>query len=133
MDAAAINLPEVVAEFTPVFWDYEDALLRHDVARLNAFFWPTPAVLRYGITEHSLGIDALRAYRAAAAPVNPGRRLRQVHITTFGHDMAMASTEFTAPDTHLVGRQSQSWVKLEGRWLITSAHVSLIDPALLGE
>jgi hypothetical protein len=126
-----VDMPEVLAEFMPVFWAYEDALLRHDVAALNAFFWPSASVLRYGITEHSQGIAALMAYRASAAPVNPQRQLLRTQINTFGHTFATANTEFTAPDSTLIGRQSQSWVKMDGRWLISSAHVSLIDPAFL--
>jgi len=132
MMTPALNLPDVLAEVTAAFTDYESALLAHDVAALNDFFWASPAVLRYGITEHSHGIEALRQYRAQASPVNPERRLLRTQIETFGESCAVANTEFTAPDSSLIGRQSQTWIKMDGRWLIVSAHVSMIDPALIG-
>ena len=49
-------------------------------------------------------------------------------ITTFGSDFAVASTLFyraSAPGK--VGRQMQTWVRLDGRWQIVAAHVSMID------
>lgn len=131
MGAEPINLPEVVAEVRAVFEAYEAALLRNDLAALDAFFWHGAQVLRYGIAEHSLGIEGLRRYRAEAPPVDPRRQLHGTVITTFGRDAASACTEFSAPGNSLRGRQTQSWVRLEGGWKIVAAHVSMVDPAVL--
>jgi hypothetical protein len=126
-----VNLPEVVAEVRAEFELYEAALLHHDLAALDAFFWHGPQVLRYGVAEHSLGIDGLRRYRGEAPPVDPRRRLRGTVITTFGYDTASVCTEFVAPGTPLLGRQTQSWVRFAGGWKIVAAHVSMVDPAAL--
>jgi hypothetical protein len=53
-------------------------------------------------------------------------RLGRTVITTFGRDFATASTEFFFADIDRVGRQSQSWVRLDGDWRIASAHVSFM-------
>ena len=47
-------------------------------------------------------------------------------ITTYGEDFAVCSTEFTRPGSERIGRQQQSWVKLDGRWRIVAAQVSLM-------
>lgn len=124
-----INLPEVLAEVQSAFQTYEAALLRNDREALVGFFWHSPDVVRYGITEHSLGIDGMRRYRGQAAPVHPQRQLRGTVVTTFGRDAASVCTEFGAPDTPLLGRQTQSWIRFDDGWKIVAAHVSLADPA----
>jgi hypothetical protein len=49
-------------------------------------------------------------------------------ITTFGSDFAVASTLFyRASASGKVGRQIQTWVRLDGRWQIVAAHMSMID------
>lgn len=53
-------------------------------------------------------------------------------ITSFGSENATVSTEFSSDATALLGRQMQTWARLEGRdtfhlgWRIVAAHVSLI-------
>jgi hypothetical protein len=103
-----INLPEVVAEVRAVFERYEAALLQNDSGALSDFFWNSDTVLRFGLAEHIQGIAAIRRYRVQAPGVNPGRRLRGTVISCFGRDVASVCTEFTAPDTALLGRQTQS-------------------------
>jgi hypothetical protein len=66
-----------------------------------------------------------------APGVNPGRRLRGTVISCFGRDVASVCTEFTAPDTALLGRQTQSWIRFDEGWKIVAAHVSMVDPATL--
>jgi hypothetical protein len=124
-----VDLPEVLAEVRAAFEAYEAALLRHDLAVLDAFFWHGAEVLRYGVAEHSLGIEGLRRYRAEAPPVDPRRQLHRTVIKTFGRDAASACTEFTSPATPLLGRQTQTWIRLAGGWKIVAAHVSMVDPA----
>lgn len=128
MEPEQINRPEALASLRAAFDAYETALLRHDVAALDAFFDDDPQTVRYGVAELGYGIEAIRRYRAAAAPVHPGRRLRNAVIRSFGDDFGSVCCEFLAPDTALVGRQTQTWVRKAGAWRIVAAHVSLLDP-----
>jgi hypothetical protein len=122
-----INLPDVVAEVQTAFHDYEDALIRHDVAALDRWFWYSPETVRYGVAENLLGGEEIRQYRQACAPVHPSRLLQRTVITTFGRDYATVSTEFTADDSERPGRQMQTWVRFENDWRVVAAHVSLIQ------
>lgn len=133
MESDQINRPEVLASLRAAFNAYEAALLRHDVAALDAFFHDDPQTLRYGVAELDYGIAAIRSYRAAAAPVHPQRQLRKLVIGSYGDDTGSACCEFLAPDTAMIGRQSQTWVRIDGAWRIVAAHVSLLDPATLRE
>jgi hypothetical protein len=127
-----VNRPEVVAQVSAAFADYERALLDHDIETMNALFWQTPHTVRYGIAEIQLGGDAIRVWRATCVPVPSSRRLHRTVVTTFGGDYATVSTEFTSDATPQLGRQMQTWARLgadtdAGRgWKIVAAHVSLI-------
>ncbi len=123
----AINVAEVVAEVRDVFLQYEVALLANDVNALNDFFLDSPHTVRYGLTEHSHGAAAIRAYRKQASPVDPRRTLNNIVITTIGHDAASVCTEFSIPGSERVGRQTQSWVRTRDGWKIIAAHVSAIQ------
>jgi|SRR5579859_2472757 len=127
MKADQINRPAVVAEIGRVFEAYEAALKRNDAAALNEFFWDDPRALRYGISEHNLGIDEIRRWRNAAPAVPATRRLRGTQIVTFGADAASVSTEFTTNHTSGLGRQTQIWMRFDCGWRIVAAHVSVID------
>ena len=122
---ACINLPEVVAELEQVFAQYEDALVRHDLEALDRFFWDHPATVRYGVAENLYGSEEIRAYRRAAAPVHPGRRIMRKAVSSFGSDAGTVSVEFTAPDSEAIGRQMQTWVRLREGWRVVAAHVSM--------
>mgnify|MGYP003703571067 CR=1 FL=1 len=126
MDDLNINLPDVVAEVTALFEAYEAALMSNDVNGLNAFFWDSPLVTRYGIADKQLGHSALVAYREGVPAPQFTRQLRGTRITTFGTDTAVAMTEFVRSDTDLRGFQTQTWIRLPDGWKIVSAHVSMI-------
>ncbi|HVE07515.1 MAG TPA: oxalurate catabolism protein HpxZ [Paraburkholderia sp.] len=135
--APELNRPEVVAQVKAAFEAYERALLVNDVATMNQLFWSAPETVRYGIAEVQHGGAAIRRWREACEPVPASRRLHRTVITTFGDDYATVSTEFTSDATPLLGRQMQTWVRLEatdavaamrfGGWTIVAAHVSLIE------
>jgi hypothetical protein len=127
----AVNIPEVVAELRTEFERYEAALLRNDIAVLNDRFWNSPETVRFGMAEHSRGIEAVRAARAALAPVPAGRKLQATVITTFGRDAGSVCTEFSTPGSTLIGRQTQTWIRFDCGWRIVAAHVSAADPARL--
>ena len=128
MNDPEINLPEVVAEVTVVFARYEDALVMNRVEVLDELFWASPATVRYGAGENLIGIDAIRAFRAARPSVGLARTLDATVITTFGRDFATAMTEFRRAGNPAIGRQSQTWVRFAAGWRVVAAHVSLLAP-----
>ena len=127
-----VNKPEIVAEVTAAFVEYERALVDNDIDTMNALFWHTPETVRYGIAEIQHGGDAIRAWRERCEPVPTSRKLHRTVVTTFGTDFATVSTEFTSDATSLLGRQMQTWARVgeageaHHGWKIVAAHVSLI-------
>jgi hypothetical protein len=124
-----INLPTVHAEVSEVFARYEDALVNNKIEVLDELFWDSPFTVRYGVRENLIGIEAIRAFRAARSPVGLARTLRNTVITTYGTDFATAMTEFTRDNGARIGRQSQTWVRFPQGWRVVAAHVSLMEEA----
>ena len=123
-----VDLPEVLAEVTAQFARYEKALVTNDVAVLDELFRDDPRTLRYGVGENLYGYAAITAFRAARPAVGLMRRADRTVVTTYGRDMAVASTLFyrdSAPGK--VGRQMQTWVRFPDGWHVVAAHVSAID------
>jgi hypothetical protein len=123
-----VDLPDVLAEVTAQFARYEQALVTNDVAVLDELFRDDPRTLRYGGGENLYGYREIMAFRAARPSVGLMRRTDRTVITTYGRDMAVASTLFyrdSAPGK--VGRQMQTWVRFAEGWKIVAAHVSVID------
>jgi hypothetical protein len=123
-----VNLPEVAAEVEAAFARYEAALVGNDVAVLDELFWDSAHTVRYGPAESLYGREEILAFRKARPSGGLDRSLARTVITTFGRDLATASTEFHRPGTDRVGRQSQTWVRLPEGWRVVAAHVSFRDP-----
>jgi len=123
-----INLPDVHAELSAVFARYEDALVNNRVNVLDELFWTSEHTVRYGAGENLLGIEAIRAFRQARPAQGLQRTLQRTAITTFGRDFGTAMTEFRREGGNKLGRQSQTWVRMDTGWRVVAAHVSLIDP-----
>ncbi|MFO1114504.1 MAG: oxalurate catabolism protein HpxZ [Beijerinckiaceae bacterium] len=122
-----INEPEVLAEVQAEFSRYEKALVTNDVAALDDFFWRDHRAIRYGGGENLYGFDEIAAFRAGRSPAGLARVLTRTVITTFGRDMATASTLFARDNAPgKVGRQMQTWVRMPEGWRIVAAHVSVI-------
>lgn len=121
-----INIPEVVEEVTEAFMRYERALVSNDVAVLDSLFWVSPHTLRFGVTENLYGYDAIAEFRKAPQRIDLTRRLMNTVITTYGHDMATANTEFQRTSSSTTGRQSHVWLRTDVGWRIAAAHVSLL-------
>jgi hypothetical protein len=125
-----IDIPEVRAEAEAAFADYERALVANDVAALDRLFLERPETIRYGGGENLYGYAAIAAFRAARSSAGLARTLTGTVITTYGRDVAVASTLFhrdNAPGK--VGRQMQTWVRTAEGWRVAAAHVSIIpDP-----
>lgn len=126
-----INLPEVLAEVSAEFDRYERALLANDIPSLNEFFWHDARALRYSVAGTQHGHAEIAASRLARSTRDVARQLFDTVITTFGRDVATASTEFRRTESGRLGRQSQTWVRFPQGWRIATAHVSYaasIDP-----
>ena len=89
-----VDLPDVLAEVTAQFARYEKALVTNDVAALDELFRDDPRTLRYGGGENLYGYQEIMAFRAARPSVGLMRRTDRTVITTYGRDMAVASTLF---------------------------------------
>jgi hypothetical protein len=122
-----IDLPEVVAEVRAAFEAYERALVGNDIAALDAMFHIDRRTIRFGIVENLFGYDEIKAFRAARSPRDLARALSHTVITTYGRDVAVASTLFHRATTPgKVGRQMQTWVRFPEGWRVAAAHVSVI-------
>ncbi len=127
MNSEHIDRPAVLAEVNAAFYRYEQALISNDIDVLDELFWHDARTVRYGATESLYGIDEIRDFRHRRPANGLQRLLENTQITTFGEDMAVASTEFHRPGSNRRGRQMQTWVKLPCGWRIVAAHVSLLD------
>jgi hypothetical protein len=123
-----IDRPEIVKEVKDAFERYEQALMSNDVQMLNAMFLDDARTIRYGAAENLYGHAEISRFRTARSPAGLARTLSRTVITTFGRDLAVASTMFhrrTLPGK--IGRQTQTWVRFDQGWRIVAAHVSVID------
>ncbi|MDQ8187975.1 AtzH-like domain-containing protein [Pelagicoccus sp. SDUM812002] len=118
---------QTLSEVTAAFEAYEQALLSNDVASLQNFFWNSPHAVRFGVTEQLYGHEEIASFRQARIPNFNQRQELKRSISTFGDSFASVMYEYISnyDDGPRPGRQSQTWVKIEGDWKIVSAHVSL--------
>ena len=123
-----INDPETVAELQALYPQYETALVTNDVAALTRLFWASPEAVRFGATENLYGFEEIAAFRKSRSAVNLARTVRRLDIVTFGRDLGSITVEFerATEGPTLLGRQSQTWVRLPEGWRIVAAHVSLL-------
>jgi phage shock protein PspC (stress-responsive transcriptional regulator) len=127
--ALELNLPDVMTEVRSAFDRYELALTTNDVSTLNELVWKSPHTVRFGLAENLYGHDAIAAFRRTRRAGDLERVLSNTAITTFGHDVATASTEFQRLDSGRRGRQMQTWVRMPDGWRIVAAHVSWYEGA----
>jgi 1-carboxybiuret hydrolase subunit AtzH-like protein len=120
-----IDRPDVIAEVSAAFEAYEHALVSNDVDGILGFF--APRALRYGIADQQTGIEEQAEWRRAQGGLPPGRRLKDTEIQAYGVSTAIVTTLFGYPGRDVLGRQSQTWVRLPEGWRIVHAHVS--EPA----
>jgi hypothetical protein len=129
MSAAPINDPATLAAVEAALDEYERALTTNDVPVLDALFWNSPHTLRYGATENLQGYDAIRAFRAQRPGKGLMRDVIDRSVTTFGADFAAANITFSRAGESRIGRQSQTWTRIDGQWRVVAAHVSWMDPS----
>ena len=120
-----INRPDVLAEVTAKFLEYEDAINRNDVGGLDNAFRDSPHTVRFGMTEELWSYEEIKAFRRTRNTAGTPRELVKYVITTYGDSLAVANALFRRNGVDKLGRQSQTWVKVDGDWKVISAHVSL--------
>lgn len=121
-----INDAATLAEVTAAFNRYELALMLNDLPVLDELFWQSPHTLRYGVGENLYGFTAIVEFRKHRPGGSPQRVLTKTVITTYGADFGTANTEFRRDGAALVGRQSQTWVRMSEGWRVVAAHVSML-------
>jgi hypothetical protein len=126
MKSENIDRPAILAEVNAAFYRYEQALISNDTVVLDELFWHDPRTVRFGASENLYGIDQIREFRASRPAQGLDRDLQNTVITTYGDDMAIASTEFRREGSAKTGRQMQTWIKMPSGWRIVAAHVSLM-------
>jgi Asp-tRNA(Asn)/Glu-tRNA(Gln) amidotransferase A subunit family amidase len=104
------------------FWRYDSALLANDQATMGELFLPGPHTLRGDGLNLLVGHEAIVGFRSSRSRI-PTRQVAQLHVRVLAEDAAllMARTR----DGAASGLQTQLWQRIEGRWLVAAAHVSL--------
>jgi ketosteroid isomerase-like protein len=120
-----IDRPDVIAEVTQAFEAYERALVADDVPVILGFF--ADRAVRFGIADQQVGLEEQAKWRLAQGPLPAGRRLKDTIIHAYGESTVIVTTLFGYPGSDVLGRQTQTWVRLPEGWRIVTAHVS--EPA----
>ncbi len=118
------GIPE---DLRAAFDAYETAILANDLDVLDAAFAPGAGTLRGDAAGLLAGHDAISAFRGVRGGVPP-RTIERIEYRPLGTDVALlvAVSRFHGGGT---GLQTQVWERIEGRWLITAAHVTPRAPA----
>jgi len=122
-----VNDPATVAEVQAAFQRYEQGLIDADAAALDELFWNSPLTIRYGDGQIQHGHAPIKAFNARRRKLGPDRALTETVVTTFGHDFATVSTLYVDVPPGKIGRQMQTWARLDGGWHVVAAHVSVVD------
>jgi len=120
--------PGVPEDLRRAFEAYEAAVVADDLPVLAASFAPGGDALRGDGAGVLVGHDAITRFRAGRGGVPP-RDVVEVHHRPLGDDAALlvSVSAFRAGGR---GLQTQLWERVEGRWVITAAHVTPRPQAL---
>jgi len=132
-------LPEaaIPADLRAAFDAYERAIMANDLDALDSFFAPGPDTLRGDPAGLLVGHDAISGFRSLRGGVPP-REITDVHYRPLSGggkgesrdgDVALllSVSRFVGGGR---GLQTQVWQRIDGRWLITAAHVAPRTPPL---
>lgn len=110
------------AELRAAFDDYERAIMANDLDALDAAFAQTEGTMRGDAAGLLVGHDAISAFRGLRGGVPP-RTIERIEHRVLGPDVALlvSVSHFVGGGT---GLQTQVWQRIDGRWLITAAHVT---------
>jgi len=121
---APVALAAAEAEVRACFAAYEQALVAGDVPAMDGWFADDAQTVRFGIADEQCGTEAVRQWRRTAPRVPPGRELTATDVAVWTPDVAVVTTLFRYPDSPVLGRQSQTWIRTDLGWRIVHAHVS---------
>ncbi|SDO37659.1 Asp-tRNAAsn/Glu-tRNAGln amidotransferase A subunit [Microbacterium sp. ru370.1] len=140
----------IPGELRAAFDAYEAAIVANDLDALDAFFAPGGDTLRGDSGGLLVGHDAISGFRALRGGVPP-REIADLHYRPLARggagaasgDAAAATADALSIDGDVAllvsvsafrgggrGLQTQIWQRIDGRWLITAAHVTPRTPAL---
>lgn len=113
---------EIPGDLFTAFDDYERAILANDVEALVAAFAPGAGTMRGDAAGLLVGHDAISAFRGVRAPVPP-RSIERIEYRPLAPDAALlvSVSHYVGGGT---GLQTQVWQRIDGRWLISAAHVT---------
>ena len=117
---------DVSAEVLAEFHRYEEALVAGDLEVMGELFADSPGLVRFGITDLQVGSAQVAEWRRHQPPLPAGRRLFDTRVMALGPDVAVVTTLFDYPGETSVGRQSQTWQRMEEGWRVVHAHVSVV-------
>lgn len=120
IDSATADL--IVAEVTAAVCEYDDALVRNDLAALRGWFADSPDTLRADAHGVLVGRDAIDRFRRASGGASR-REVLRLHVVPLQAGAAVAVAETVRADG-VRGLQTQAWVKRPEGWRISVAHVS---------
>ena len=104
------------------FTAYERAIMANDLDVLDAAFAPGEGTMRGDAAGLLVGHDAISAFRGVRGGVPP-RVIERIEHRELAPDVALlvSVSRFAGGGT---GLQTQLWERIDGRWLITAAHVT---------
>lgn len=124
MTGPAEDIPaaDIPADLAAAFTDYERAIVENDLAALDAAFAPRPDTMRADAAGLLVGHEAISAFRGARGGV-AAREIETIEYRPLAPDVALliSVSRYAAGGT---GLQTQLWQRIDGRWLITAAHVT---------
>ena len=112
----------IPADLRAAFDAYEAAILANDLDALDAAFAPGADTMRGDGAGLLVGHDTISAFRGVRGGVPP-RTIERIEYRPLADDVALlvSVSRFRGGGT---GLQTQVWERLDGRWLITAAHVT---------
>jgi len=112
----------IPADLAAAFADYERAIVENDLSALDAAFAPGPDTMRADAAGLLVGHDAISAFRGARGGV-AARQIERIEYRSLAPDVALLIS-VSRYDAGGTGLQTQLWQCIDGRWLITAAHVT---------
>jgi amidase len=118
---AASESPAIASELRDAFDAYERAIMANDLEALDAAFAPGAQSLRGDAAGLLVGHDAISAFRGVRGGVPP-RTIERIEHRSLTDDCVLLVSVSRYRDGGS-GLQTQVWQRIDGRWLITAAHV----------
>lgn len=113
---------ELPPDLLDAFWRYERAIVDNDLDMLDDSFADDPGAMRGDAAGLLVGHDAISAFRGIRGGV-PARTIERIESRRLCEDavLVVSISRYVIGGT---GLQTQLWQKIDGRWLITVAHVT---------